>query len=103
MIAMRHVGLYVEDIERLEEFYKAVFRMIPICSSQPDEDALFDELLGIRSAHILTTKLVTEYGKRNGQGDMLELVKLLDGYQEMPKMPANHPIFIIGGGTSLSA
>ncbi len=77
MTAIRHIGFYVNDIQKLEAFYTSVFQMIPVCSMEPDSSVLFDELLGIRNARILTTKLVTPYGKKNGQGDMLELVKIL--------------------------
>lgn len=98
MIAMRHAGIYVRDIQRLEAFYTLVFRMIPICSAQPDEWELFDELLGISHVRIVTTKMVTEYGKQQGQGDMLELVKVLTACPGLPTLPAEHPISMIGMG-----
>ena len=44
MIAIRHAGIYVDDIRRLEEFYTAVFQMIPICSMEPARGKLFEEL-----------------------------------------------------------
>lgn len=98
MITMRHSGLYVRDIECLEEFYTTVFNMIPICSAQPDSGELFDELLGIPKVRIVTTKLVTVYGKKNGQGDMLELIKVLTASPALPKLPSQHPISMIGMG-----
>lgn len=98
MIMIRHSGLYVREIERLESFYKVVFNMIPICSCQPDKGELLDELLGIPNAKIVTTKLVTDYGKQNGQGDMLELVKVLNTGVVIPELPIGHPISMIGMG-----
>lgn len=98
MIAIRHTGIYVNDICRLEEFYSAVFEMIPICSMEPARGRLFDELLGIRDVEILTTKLVTPYGKTNGQGDMLELVKIQQGEKDVPFLPEDYPIFLTGVG-----
>lgn len=96
MTAMRHVGIYVNDIIKLEMFYTSVFNMIPICSQQHDESELFDELLGIRNVSIMTTKLVTPYGKKNGQGDMLELVKILTIPHSLPELANCHPIHMIG-------
>lgn len=98
MIAIRHTGIYVNDICRLEKFYSAVFEMIPICSMEPARGRLFDELLGICDVEILTTKLVTPYGKKNGQGDMLELVKIQQGERGEPFFPEDYPIFLTGVG-----
>lgn len=98
MIAMRHTGIYVKDIQRLEEFYKAVFKMISICSIESARGRVFDELLRIPDVEIVTSKLVTPYGKMNGQGDMLELVHVTVGAQDIPKLPSNYPISMIGMG-----
>lgn len=98
MIAMRHTGIYVNDIARLEMFYTSVFRMITICSQQYDSGELFDELLGIKNSSIMTTKLVTPYGKKNGQGDMLELVKVITDPFNTPTLPGHHPIYMTGMG-----
>lgn len=98
MVVMRHTGIYVRDIEKLEMFYRVVFRMIPICRMQPDEGEMLDDLLNIAHVRIVTTKLITEYGKQNGQGDMLELVKICTDYHALPTLPANHPIAMIGMG-----
>lgn len=98
MIAIRHTGIYVNDICKLEDFYTGVFQMVPICSMEPDQGKIFDELLGACSVEILTTKLVTPYGKKNGQGDMLELVKIRSGRLELPVLPKDHPISMVGMG-----
>lgn len=44
MIAIRHTGIYVDDIVKLEKFYMSVFDMIPVCSGEPDYSSLFNEL-----------------------------------------------------------
>ncbi len=94
MIAIRHTGIYVADIVLLENFYRTVFEMIPICSMERDSGRLFDELLGMK-VELMTSKLVTPYGKKQGQGDMIELVKVLTdtGVSDFPK---DHPIYTIG-------
>ena len=59
MIAIRHTGIYVDDIVKLEKFYMSVFGMIPVCSGEPDQSSLFDELLCHEGVRIITTKLIT--------------------------------------------
>lgn len=73
---MRHVGIYVQDIDKLEKFYVEAFGMYVICSKAADANELLDELLDCNGSKIFTTKLVTEYGKQIGTGDMVELVKV---------------------------
>ncbi len=98
MISIRHMGIYVKDILRLEAFYKTVFDMVTICSNAPDQNNLLDELLGVTCAEIVTTKLITPYGRQNGQGDMLELVKITSKLNEIPQLPLDYPIFMTGMG-----
>ena len=78
MNAIRHIGIYVRDIELMEQFYINVFDMHIICSCEKDSSPLFDELLGINNASICTSKLITPYGKQAGQGDMIELVRVIN-------------------------
>ncbi len=96
MIAIRHTGIYVNDIAGLEYFYKSVFDMIAICSKKPDRGELFDELLGTENSFIVTTKLITPYGKQAGQGDMIELVKVLTESVETLSLPENRPVSMTG-------
>lgn len=77
MTAIRHTGIYVNDIAALEKFYIACFDMVPIVSQEEDSNPLVDEIVGSCDALIETTKLVTPYGKAQGQGDMIELCKVL--------------------------
>ena len=79
MISIRHTGIYVNDIIRVSDFYKNVFNMTAICENQEDYNLLLDELYGFKNSKIITTKLITEYGKINCTGDMIELVKIIKG------------------------
>ena len=94
MIAIRHTGIYVDDIDLMEDFYVYVFDMLPICSKEKDRGELFEELLDC-DAEIMTSKLVTPYGKKNGQGDMLELVKVIKDINPTNYI-GEHPIYLIG-------
>ena len=79
MINIRHTGIYVDNITETAAFYKNVFVMIAVCENQEDSNTLLDKLFGVVGAKILTTKLITEYGRNNGTGDMIELVKIVNG------------------------
>ena len=72
MIQLRHVGIYAKNLDKLTEFYKTVFKMHVLCENIVQEDELIYDLLEKKSIQI--TKLITDYGKRSGSGDMLELL-----------------------------
>lgn len=86
MINIRHTGIYVDNINETAEFYKNVFGMTAVCENQEDSNALLDELFGVDGAKVITTKLITEYGRNSGTGDMIELVKIVHG----PEMKNAH-------------
>ena len=89
MIKLRHVGIYVRDIKREEIFYKQVFDMCEICVEVKQTDALIDDLLSVHET-VKITKLITEQGKVNGEGDMIELVQ----YTNSPENDSlNCPIY----------
>lgn len=93
MISIRHIGIYVKNIEYMTEFYKNVFQMVPVCEKQKDKNELLDELLKYKNTTIITTKLITPTGEITGQGDMIELVKVMTGpYQEV----LSEPVYNIG-------
>ena len=96
MIAIRHTGIYVNDIVGLEKFYMSVFDMTAICSQEPDRGSLFDELLEKENSSVMTTKLITPYGKQAGQGDMIELVKVTTESAETLSLPENRPVSLTG-------
>lgn len=85
MISIRHCGIYVNDMEKMETFYKNVFRMHYICKQEVCCGEIFDLLTGIKSTRILMTKLITDRGKETGSGDMIELLQAV-----IPK-PADQP------------
>lgn len=82
MNSLRHVGIYVQDIDKLERFYTEAFGMTVICSRAEDANELLDELLERQNSKIFVTKLITEYGKQTGTGDMIELIKVQGCGQE---------------------
>lgn len=79
MINIRHTGIYVNNILEVTSFYKNVFEMTAVCENQEDSNILLDELFNFEGAKIITTKLITEQGRNNGSGDMIELVKIING------------------------
>lgn len=72
----KHTGLYVDNLLLMTKFYKETFDLIPICENEPDAGRLYEELYGMPDAKVTITKLISEYGKVTGQGDMLELIQL---------------------------
>lgn len=76
---IKHVGIYVKDLELMVGFYKKAFGLIPICENIIDTGTLYNLLYGGDNASAKITKLVTEYGRQQGQGDMLELVHVEKG------------------------
>lgn len=75
MIQLRHAGIYVNNLYRETEFYKKVFHMIPIVEYQEQKDELISDLLDEQDGSVKFSKLVTEQGKANGYGDMIELLQ----------------------------
>ena len=73
---IKHTGIYVNDLETMETFYGCVFHMHYICHAQDNKNELLDDLLGIPNAKCKISKLITDYGKKTGIGDMLELIEL---------------------------
>lgn len=80
MIQMRHVGIYVHDLNKVSEFYSKVFNMRSVCQNLSQTDDIIHELLEEYGGGkiIKTTKLITEYGELIGNDDMLELIEIDD-------------------------
>lgn len=72
MIQMRHMGVYVKNLDVMTEFYKKVFGMHIISEKVIQSDSLIQDLLGCKE--VIITKMVTPYGTQVGSGDMLELL-----------------------------
>ena len=96
MISIRHVGVYVNDLEKAEQFYSEVFSMRTIVSHNPEQSEMLDDLFRQSGARILTTKLITPYGCETGTGDMLELIKVVSF--EPGHLPGNRMISETGMG-----
>lgn len=92
MIQLRHVGIYVNDIKIEKEFYKQVFDMYEICDEIEQMDALVAELLSTHDS-VKITKLITEQGKVNGAGDMIELVQYP---KSLERDLLNYPVYKTG-------
>lgn len=82
MIQMRHAGVYVRDLLRMQTFYREVFHMHVICDREELKNELRGALTGTPDARILMTKLITPQGKVSGYGDMVELLEV--------RSPAGH-------------
>lgn len=77
MLSIGHYGIYVEDIDRMTDFYVDVFGMSIICRKQIDSGSWIEDLCGKEGSNIVVTKLITDKGKREGSGDMIELIKVI--------------------------
>lgn len=83
MLSMGHYGIYVNDIDRLTDFYVNVFGMSIVCRNQIDAGNWIEQLSEKEVSHIVITKLITDKGSITGSGDMLELIKIIFKDQEM--------------------
>ncbi len=72
---LKHAGIYVADLKKMEEFYSQVFDMYFICRNQLFKHPLLVDLLK-EEQQVRISKLVTEYGKKTGIGDMVELIEM---------------------------
>lgn len=78
MIYTKHIGIYVNDIEKEKDFYKNVFQMEVLCDAICDQNEMLGELFHNNNGKALITKLITPFGKKTGIGEMVELVKFVD-------------------------
>lgn len=70
---IKHIGIYVKDLEGIVHFYKEVFGFIEL-ARYVDIGEHIDRILNRKSALVKICKLLTPFGKQKGQGDMLELI-----------------------------
>jgi len=96
MIELRHAGIYVMDLEKMEAFYEAVLKMKPIFQGTVQKDELIDDLLGVKDAGVKIAKLITESGQEKKTGDMLELVQVLIPEKTEGNLPSDRPVYGIG-------
>lgn len=76
MLYIKHVGLYVNDLIKMQNFYTKCFEMRCVVNEYMDSSSMLDELLQKENAVISTVKLITQYGHKTGIGEMLELIKV---------------------------
>lgn len=74
---IKHVGIYVKDIIVEKNFYINCFGMIPVVSEIDDSGEMYDELCHKENSKVRITKLITEYGKKTGFGEMIELIQVI--------------------------
>ena len=74
MIHFKHVGIYVEKIEIMTEFYRNSFEMKTICENVEDSGELIKQLFGEKT-QVLISKLITSRGAETQIGDMIELIQ----------------------------
>lgn len=89
MVTLKHVGLYVSDLNLMAQFYKNVFGLYVLCEGEKDQGDFVDFLAGEKKCEIKVTKLITEMGKQNGAGDMIELIQINEStarHKELKKM-----------------
>lgn len=79
MTYIKHIGIYVNDIEVEKNFYKNVFGMEVICDALCDQNEMLCELFHDGKGKAYITKLITPLGKKAGVGEMVELVKVDGG------------------------
>lgn len=91
MIEMRHAGIYVEDLSRMEAFYQNVFSMKVILSKVRTSDILIDAIVGTGKA-VLISKLITPRGCTTSSGDMVELLQV----EKEAAPPDPGPVFQTG-------
>lgn len=77
MVQMAHIGIYVNNLERMAKFYKDVFHMHVICERIFQKDELVKDILKDIHGGLLITKLITDQGKASGIDDMLELLQVV--------------------------
>lgn len=77
-IAIRHIGVYVSNLEIMKQFYINTFDMHVICNNYLDKGEFIDMLYGKSNTDMYITKLITPHGKISGVGDMLELIYIND-------------------------
>lgn len=76
MFQLRHIGIYVRDLKKIEDFYCNVFNMNVICHEIVQSDELIHDFLQDPNGSVKISKLITEYGKVVGSGDMVELLEV---------------------------
>ena len=73
---IKHIGIYVNNLDIMTIFYQTVFDLIPISTKEKDYGGWLEQLGGEAGSEIYITKLITQLGAKNQIGDMIELVQV---------------------------
>lgn len=80
MIYIKHIGIYVRNLELMKKFYSLALNMKIIQSDYLDSGSFYDQLLGCSNTKVRIAKLITEKGVETQIGDMLELIEIIDDF-----------------------
>lgn len=94
MIQLRHTGLYVVDLDRMEKFYRDVFNMHVLSHAVEQSDALIHDLFRAEGLGVRVSKLLTEQGQMSRVDDMLELLQVIPSLSDAQTM--HGPIYYPG-------
>lgn len=87
MVNIKHVGIYVKNLELMKKFYSSVLNMKIIQSDYYDSGSFYDQLLGHSNAKVKISKLITDRGIETQTGDMIELIEVIDGFSNDDRPP----------------
>ncbi len=71
--SIKHIGIYVRDLDKMVSFYKDVLGFIEL-TRYSDKGNHIDSILKRQGAEVEICKLVSPFGKEKKQGDMIELI-----------------------------
>ncbi len=71
--SMKHIGIYTRNFEQMVKFYKETLGLIELVN-YTDCGMHLDHILKRTNAVANICKLITPMGKKNGTGDMIELI-----------------------------
>ena len=94
MVNIKHMGIYVENLDKMEAFYRDCFQMKAVVSGEVDGNSMLNQLVGYTGVRVRVSKLVTEYGIGTGVGDMLELIEIVNGRRR--SIPQDSAVFLSG-------
>lgn len=71
--SMKHIGIYTQNFEQMVKFYKEILGLIELVN-YTDYGMHLDKILKTQNIEANICKLITPMGKKNGSGDMIELI-----------------------------
>lgn len=83
---IKHVGIYVRDLEKEKAFYSSCFGLKVIVDRLEDSGVLYKQLFGCTDEEfpkVFITKMITEHGVETGIGEMIELIQVETGTESL--------------------